>query len=170
MAFQAQLQAQQSVLAKLRETQATGRIVLGLKPNDNDLAALPALALEDGDKLTIPSKPATVDVLGAVYNQNSFMYQDGRGLHDYLGQAGGATRDADEKRLYVVRADGSVESKQMHRSMFFGTFESLKMMPGDTVVMPQKIRTSNSLTAFRDWTQIFSQLALGAASISVLSK
>jgi hypothetical protein len=43
-------------------------------------------------------------------------------------------------------------------------------MPGDTVVMPQKIRTSNSLVAFRDWTQIFSQLALGAASISVLAK
>jgi polysaccharide export outer membrane protein len=170
MAFQAQLQAQESVLAKLRETQATGRIVLGLKPNDADLAALPALPLQDGDKLTIPAKPATVDVLGAVYNQNSFMYQDGRGLHDYLGQAGGATRDADEKRLYVVRADGSVESKQMHRSMFFGTFESLKMMPGDSIVMPQKIRTSNSLTAFRDWTQIFSQLALGAASISVLAK
>jgi hypothetical protein len=72
--------------------------------------------------------------------------------------------------LYVVRADGSVESKQMHRSMFFGNFESIKMMPGDTVVMPQKIRTSNSLVAFRDWTQIFSQLALGAASISVLAK
>jgi len=26
------------------------------------------------------------------------------------------------------------------------------------------------VTAFRDWTQIFSQLALGAASIQVLSK
>src|SRR4051812_38389878 len=170
MAFQAQLQAQQSVLAKLRETQATGRIVLGLKPDDSNLDALPALAVEDGDKLTIPAKPASVDVLGAVYNQNSFMYQDSRSLHDYLGQAGGGTRDADEKRLYVVRADGSVESKQMHRSMFFGNFESIKMMPGDTVVMPQKIRTSNSLVAFRDWTQIFSQLALGAASISVLAK
>ncbi|MFL6438653.1 MAG: SLBB domain-containing protein [Terriglobales bacterium] len=170
MAFQAQLQAQESVLAKLRETQATGRIVLGLKPNDAEVADIPALPLQDGDRLTVPAKPATVDVLGAVYNQNSFMYQDGRGLHDYLGQAGGGTRDADEKRLYVVRADGSVESKQMHRSMFFGNFESLKMMPGDTVIMPQKIRTSNSLVAFRDWTQIFSQLALGAASISVLSK
>jgi polysaccharide biosynthesis/export protein len=170
MAFQAQLQAQQNVLAKLRETQATGRIVLGLKPNDTALDALPALALEDGDKLTVPAKPAAVDVLGAVYNQNSFVYQDSRSLHDYLGQAGGGTRDADEKRLYVVRADGSVESKQMHRSMFFGNFESIKMMPGDTVVMPQKIRASNSLVAFRDWTQIFSQLALGAASISVLAK
>src|SRR3954468_7536463 len=107
MAFQAQLQAQQSVLAKLRETQATGRIVLGLKPNDNDVDSLPALPLEDGDKLIIPSKPATVEVLGAVYNQNSFLYDDGRGLNDYLGQAGGGTRDADRDKIFVVRADGS---------------------------------------------------------------
>ena len=168
MAFQQQLLAQQNVLAKLRETQATGRIVLGLKPSANDLDALPALPLEDGDKLTIPMKPATVEVLGAVYNQNSFVYKDGRSLNDYLSEAGGGTRDADQKRLFVVRADGSVESKQMHHGLFFGNFESIKLMPGDTIVMPQKIRTGNGLLQVRDWTQVFSQLALGSAAISVL--
>src|SRR5436853_3558242 len=170
MAFQQQLQAQQNVLAKLRETQATGRIVLGIKPNDSNVENIPELPLEDGDKYTIPARPETVEVLGAVYNQNSFIYKDGRSLSDYLGQAGGGTRDADQKRVFVVRADGSVESKQMHKSLFFGSFESLKMMPGDSIVMPQKVYTGNSLTAFKDWTQIFSQLALGAASIAVLGR
>jgi len=168
LAFQQQLQAQQNVLAKLRETQATGRIVLGLKPNDNSIDALPALPLEDGDKLTIPAKPATVEVLGAVYNQNSFIYQRGRNLGSYLADAGGGTRDADKSRLFVIRADGSVDSKQMHNGLFMGGFDLVKVMPGDTIVMPQKIHTGSSVAAFRDWTQIFSQLALGAASISVL--
>ena len=168
LAFQQQLTAQQDVLAKLRETQATGRIVLDLKPTDTTIAALPALPLEDGDKLTIPAEPATVDVLGAVYNQNSFMYKQGRSLGDYLEQAGGATREADKSRIFVVRADGSVDSKQTHHGLFLGSFASLKLMPGDAIVMPQKIRTGNGLLQLRDWTQVFSQLALGSAAISVL--
>ena len=168
MAFQQQVVAQQNVLAKLRETQATGRIVLELKPTENDVSALPPLPLEDGDKLTIPVKPATVEVVGAVYNQNSFMYKQGRSLNDYLEQAGGGTRDADTSRLFVVRADGSVDSKQAHHGLFLGSFESIKLMPGDSIVMPQKIKTGNGLLQIRDWTQVFSQLALGSAAISVL--
>jgi polysaccharide export outer membrane protein len=168
MAFQQQVVAQQNVLAKLRETQATGRIVLELKPTETDVSSLPLLPLEDGDKLTIPAKPATVEVVGAVYNQNSFMYKQGRSLNDYLEQAGGGTRDADTSRLFVVRADGSVDSKQAHHGLFLGSFESIKLMPGDSIVMPQKIRTGNGLLQIRDWTQVFSQLALGSAAISVL--
>ncbi len=165
---QEQIAAQRSVLEKLRQVQATGRIVLELKPTDKDVSALPALPLEDGDRLTIPPKPATVEVLGAVYNQNSFMFQPGRTLGAYLSEAGGGTREADKSRLFVIRADGSVNSKQMHREFFVGNFDSLRLMPGDTIVMPQKIRTRNSMLQLRDWTQVFSQLALGSAAISVL--
>lgn len=167
---QQQIAAQETVLQKLRQVQATGRIVLQLKPTDKDVNALPALALQDGDRLTIPAKPATVDVMGSVYNQNSFMYEPNKSVSAYLRQAGGATRDGDKSRLFVIRADGSVESKQMHSGMFLGSFEGMKSDPGDTIVMPQRIKTSNSIVALRDWTQIFSQLALGAASINVLKQ
>jgi protein involved in polysaccharide export with SLBB domain len=95
------------------------------------------------------------------------MYKQGRALNDYLSQAGGGTRDADKGRLFVVHADGSVESKQMHHGLLLGSFDSMKLMPGDTIVMPQKIRTGNGLFQIRDWTQVFSQLALGSAAISV---
>jgi protein involved in polysaccharide export with SLBB domain len=164
---QEQIAAQRNVLEKLRQVQATGRIVLEIKPTDSDASALPALPLQDGDRLIIPPKPATVEVLGAVYNQNSFLFQPGRNLGGYLNEAGGGTREADKGRLFVIRADGSVNSKQMHRAMFVGGFDSLRLMPGDTIVMPQKIRTGNSLLQLRDWTQVFSQLALGSAAISV---
>jgi protein involved in polysaccharide export with SLBB domain len=165
---QQQFAQQQNVLQKLKEVKATGRIVLEVRPNENDISALPALPLEDGDRLIIPSKPATVEVLGSVYNQNSFIYQQGKSLDDYLGQAGGGTRNADKKRLFVIRADGSVESRQMHHGLFLGSFESIRLMPGDTIVMPERIRVGNSLLQIRDWTQVFSQLALGSAAISVL--
>jgi polysaccharide export outer membrane protein len=116
----------------------------------------------------IPAKPITVSIVGSVYNQNAFLYRDGSALREYLDQAGGSTREADRDRLFVIRADGSVISKQMHRSIWAGNFGSLKVMPGDTVVVPQRFRTGSTLRAVRDWTQIFSQFALGAAALKVI--
>jgi hypothetical protein len=59
-----------------------------------------------------PHLPSTVNVAGAVYNPNSFLYDRDRRLKDYLHLTGGANRDADRSRAYLVRADGSVISKQ----------------------------------------------------------
>ena len=78
-------------------------------------------------------------------------------------------READSARLFVIRADGSVISKQMRHSFWRGSLESLKLMPGDTIVVPDKIRTGGLLRGLRDWSQVFSQFALGAAAIKVIS-
>jgi len=164
-----EVETERTALARLRGTRPTGRVVLGLQPSDNELESLPALPLEDGDRITIPAKSATVAVAGAVYNQNSFLYRAGKGLKDYLRQSGGPTREADSARLFVIRADGSVVSKQMHHSLLAGRFEALKLMPGDTVVLPEKIRSGSLLRGIRDWSQVFSQFALGAAAIRVIS-
>ncbi len=168
-AEQEQLVAERSVMEKLRETRATGRIVLELKPSDHEVAALPGLRLENEDRFFIPALPATVEVIGAVYNQNSFIYKTGKTVAQYLIQSGGGNRDADRARLFVVRADGSVVSKQMHHGLWAGSFESMRLMPGDTVIMPERIRTGGLLKGIRDWSQVFSQFALGAAAIRVIS-
>ncbi|HEX4487327.1 MAG TPA: SLBB domain-containing protein [Terriglobales bacterium] len=168
-AAQEQLAAEGTVLEKLRQTKATGRIVLEINPADTDISALPVLRLEDGDRLIIPPRPATVEVVGAVYNQNSFIYKTGKTVRDCLQQSGGGTRDADARRLFVVRADGTVISKQMHRGLWKGNFESMQLTPGDTIVMPERIRTGSFLKGIRDWSQAFSQFALGAAALRVIS-
>ena len=48
--------------------QPTGRIVLELA-EDSTLANIPEIALEDGDRLVIPYRPAMVSVFGTVYNE-----------------------------------------------------------------------------------------------------
>jgi protein involved in polysaccharide export with SLBB domain len=164
-----EVDSEKSVIEKLRQTTPTGRVVLDLKPSDTEVGAIPALSLEDGDRIIIPPRSATVEVVGAVYNQNSFLYRVGKNIADYISQSGGGTRDADAQRLFVIRADGSVVSKQMHRGVWAGRFESLKLMPGDTIVMPERIRTGSLIREIRDWSQIFSQFALGAAAIRVIS-
>ena len=57
----------------LRRIQPDGRIVLNLHPDDTTVDAIPDLALQDGDEFYVPSVPATVTVIGEVYNQGAFL-------------------------------------------------------------------------------------------------
>ncbi|HWR14180.1 MAG TPA: SLBB domain-containing protein [Terriglobales bacterium] len=163
-----QLEADRQALQRFRTAKATGRIVLDLRPKDNDISALPAIDLEDGDTLIVPAMPATVEVVGSVYNQSAFLFQSGMNVKHYLDKAGGATRDADTGRIFVIRADGSVVSKQRHRGIWSAGFDNLQLLAGDTLVVPSRIRTTSLLRELRDWSQVFAQFALGAAAIKVI--
>jgi hypothetical protein len=44
----------------------------------------------------------------------------------------------------------------------------MKLNPGDTIVVPDKTLRPTALRGLLDWTQIFSQLAIGAAAVEVL--
>jgi polysaccharide biosynthesis/export protein len=162
----AQAESQRRLLARLREVKAAGRVVLDIPQERAVLSSLPELALEDGDRFVVPAKPSTVNVIGAVYNQNTFIYDSGKRLGDYLQQAGGTTRDADKGRVYIVRADGSVTGNA--RGSFFNVFTSERLMPGDTVVVPENLERFRLSKELKDWSQIFYQFAIGVAGLKVL--
>lgn len=165
---QAQLTMQQAALVKLTAIRPTGRVVLAMKPDAVALADIPELSLEDGDTFYIPPRLSTVQVAGAVYNANAFRYEAGKRLVGYLNDSGGATREADQKRIFVIRADGSVVSRQSHGSHSHGNFESLKLLPGDAIIVPEKIRVSSKMSDLLQATQFASQTALTAAALSVV--
>jgi protein involved in polysaccharide export with SLBB domain len=123
--------------------------------------------LEDGDRFVVPARPATVNVLGSVYNANSFRYEHGLRITDYVRQAGGPTRNADSSRMFVIRADGSVEPRK-GSGPFSHSFESGALNPGDSVVVPEAIFKTSILRGIRDWSQVIAQFALGAAAVNVL--
>lgn len=167
-AVQIEAMSQQRLLARLRTVQATGRIVLELPARGAGVKDIPELALEDGDRLYVPPLPSTVSVFGAVYNQNAYIYKDGRRVGDYLAQAGGPTRDADKGSLYLVKADGTVISKRQGGS-FFNGFDGQRVMPGDAIVVPEDFDKFRWTRELKDWSQIFYQFALGVAGLKVLS-
>ena len=158
----------QNVIASLRQARATGRIVLELKPDTRDVAQLPDLPLEDGDRFIVPRIPSTVSIDGAVYNQNSFVYDPHRRVGAYIRLAGGANRDADKSRAYVIRASGSVLSKQYSSSLINSGFDSLHLYPGDTIVVPLSIDKGKSLRLIVDIAQIIGQFGLAIAAASVV--
>jgi hypothetical protein len=53
-------------------------------------------------------------------------------------------------------------------SPFRKAFESGLLNPGDSIVVPEQIFKPGFMRGLRDWTQVFSQLALGAAAVNVL--
>ncbi|MGQ0523051.1 MAG: SLBB domain-containing protein [Betaproteobacteria bacterium] len=161
-----QSEGQRRLLTRLREIRASGRIILEMQP-DGATAALPDVVLEDGDRFLVPSRPSTVGVLGAVYNQNSFLYQPGKRVSEYLAQAGGPTRDADTARVYVVRADGAVIGGGTSSWLGSGV-RGERLMPGDTIVVPEDLDRFRFTKELKDWSQIFYQFALGVAGLKVL--
>lgn len=163
-----QLDAQRALVTRLRQAKATGRIVLELDPERLELKDIPDIALEDGDRFFVPNRPSTVAVIGSVYNENAFLFKPGKRLGDYLAQAGGPTRTADTGALFVLRADGSVHSKRQSGWFSVSGFDGARLMPGDTVVVPEDLKPLNLTKEIKDWTQILYQFALGAAAYQTL--
>lgn len=160
--------AERELLLRLKEIRATGRIVLTFHANSESIDDVPAIGLENGDRFTVPSAPATINVVGAVYDQNSFLYHNRGSVGQYLLIAGGTDRNADWRRTFVIRADGTVVSRDAVKGPWGNTFKDLKLNPGDTIVVPDKTLRPTALRGLLDWTQIFSQLAIGAAAVEVL--
>ena len=164
------MEGQKDMIARLRLIRATGRIVIEIPPTADALDAIPEISLEDGDSFTIPSVPAAINVVGAVYDQNSFLFSPGRTVQDYLKLSGGPKRDADDKHAFVIRADGSVFSRETTNTRLTSRkFQNSKLNPGDTIVVPEKLFKPAIMRGFIEWSQVFSQLALGAATIAILA-
>ncbi len=167
---QAQTKAQ---VDKLRTLKSNGRVALDLDPASKTLADFPSMPLEDGDRIYLPAMAGFVSALGSVNNENVFIYKSGKTVADIIRSAG-LTEDAEPDQAFVLRADGSIIARRDRTGYFGGSFDSLPVMPGDTVVVPAQLDRESRYNAlvrgFKDWTQILSNLGLGAAAINTLSK
>jgi polysaccharide biosynthesis/export protein len=162
----AQIARQRRLAERLRMVRADGRIVLELRNGDATIADLPELPLQNGDSIYIPRRPGTVNVLGAVFQQNAFIYRPQRSVNDYLALAGGPTGTADASQVYVIRGDGTTQSER--NAGLFGTLGNEPINAGDTVVVPESIERRSWLQSLKEWTSVLYQFGLGAAGIKVL--
>lgn len=163
-------EARARFIARLRELRPTGRIALGFDSVNPALATLPTIRPENGDRIVIPPRPAFVQVLGAVNAETAMLWQKGLTVHDYLQRAG-ISSDADKSETFVIRADGTVVAKTSSLNIF-SSILGVEAYPGDVIVTPEKKDREGGWNAFarvaKDWTQIFSNLGLGAAAIKTL--
>jgi polysaccharide export outer membrane protein len=157
----------QSIAEILQDFEGAGRLLVNI---DDALsgANLADLILEDGDTLTIPNRISTVTVVGEIRRPGTHSFQSGLDLEDYLGLSAGMTARADDKELYVVRADGSVFRPTKSWLRFDGAGASLS--PGDTIVVPINAGYTDNLSLWREITQVIFNSTAGLASIVAATK
>lgn len=161
-----EVERQHQVARKLRAIKAEGRIVLELENASAELKNLPDLVLQDGDTITVPRKPGTVEVIGSVFQSNSFIYKPRRNVKDYVSLAGGMTGTADDSEIYLIRADGTARSGRS--GGWFSGVGGVNVNPGDAIIVPEKIERTSWRQSLKEWTAIFYQFGLGAAGLKVL--
>ena len=167
---QAELAAAKEAIARMRDLKPSGRIAFGLDPKERSFSRLPALKLENGDRLVVPASAEFVHVFGAVNAESSPLWRRNGRVADYLKLVG-MTADADKENIFILRVDGSVISRGSNWG--FGGFGGVEVMPGDSIVIPEKFDKETAWTKFtqgtREWAQIFANFGLGAAAIKTLS-
>jgi len=162
-------QARRQAIERMQSLKPEGRIALGIPPQlQTDLGSVPQLRLSHGDRIFIPARPDFVYVLGSVNTEAALIYKPGRTVGEYLKLAGSGSA-ADRDGVILVRADASALTNQ---SSWTNEVLATQVMPGDTIVLPEKLDResiwSSVVRNTKDFTQIMYQLGLGAAAIKTL--
>jgi protein involved in polysaccharide export with SLBB domain len=121
------------------------------------------ITLRDGDRLIVPRFQQEVTVIGEVQTSTSHLYRQELGRDDYVSLSGGVTRRADQSKIYVVHADGSVVANEGGR--WFNR-SGTAIRPGDTVVVPLDTERLPALPFWQAVTQIIYNLAISAAAVN----
>jgi protein involved in polysaccharide export with SLBB domain len=124
----------QDLMDRIQRTDVRGRIVIPFVRSDFPTSAY-NLAVEDGDRLVIPRRRETVGVVGLVFNPTNFVAEAGITVGSVIERAGGLAEYADDKRIYVIRADGTVESLAQTGDSRLAMGTSL--LGGDVVLVPR---------------------------------
>jgi protein involved in polysaccharide export with SLBB domain len=168
---QAELQIAEETIRRFRQLKPTGRIAFNLEPHEKSFARLPQIKLVNGDRLVVPARPEFVHVFGSVNVEASPLWRANSRVKDYLSIAG-MTADADVENVFVIRVDGTVATNRSSGWLSRGV-SAMEVMPGDSIVIPEKLDRETAWTKFtkgtREWAQIFANFGLGAAAIKTLS-
>ena len=152
------------LLARLKNSKSTGRLVIDL----NEQVAKEAessIVVRDGDKLFVPSLPYEVSVVGEVQFATSHLFKSKLNIKDYIQRSGGFTANADEGRVFAVKANGSVLTKG-NSGWFKSSNNNSSLEAGDVIVVPIDLEKGRWLETLTSGTQVVYQLAVAAAAVN----
>jgi protein involved in polysaccharide export with SLBB domain len=143
---------------QLRTLSGSGRQIVNaaLKSGENPVF------LENGDSLFIPKRPSHVSVIGSVYNEVSAVYAPYKTTRDYILEAGGTTKIADSKNVYMVLPNGQSEP--------IGEIDSANVIipPGAVLIVPPRVDKLSPLGLSRVVSDILSSIATSVLAINAV--
>jgi protein involved in polysaccharide export with SLBB domain len=164
---------QQMLITALRKVEPLGRVVIQLDDPERLRGTPNDITLQEGDRLIVPLAPGTVNVVGAVFAPTALVYSPYRTVKEYLTMAGGTTEIAEDKEIYVIKANGAAVSRKGFswlKASWDGTkygyhpggISSLRLDPGDTIVVPEQLERIPWLKNLKDIASILGGIALTA--------
>lgn len=152
------------LLTDLMGSEPVGRLVVNLG-DILDGTGSRDIELRDGDRLVVPGQRRTISIIGEVQMPSTYRYDERLNIRDYIERSGGTKRRADERRIFIVRADGSVEPYSNRRG-WFSSANRVELSPGDTIVVPLNTSYKDNLQLWSTSTQILYQMAVAIAAIN----
>ncbi len=151
-------------LDAVKTIKASGRLVITLPEDYRMIKGSPFdVTLEEGDRLHIPDKPGTVQVIGSVLTPAAFVYREGQPFNAYVKMAGGYSISANPKRTYIMKADGStVRALAGNKPRI--------VEEGDFIVVPEKVNFVPTMRNTMNIADILYKFALGVAAINNITK
>ena len=158
----ASLEQKQKYLDALKNLKASGRLIVSLPQDPVLLKGSPYdIELQEGDRLYIPEKPGTVQVIGSVVTQSAFVYRPGLPFSDYIKMAGGYLKTSSPRRTYIMKADGSTLRA-------FNGNKPRTVEEGDFIVVPEKVVVTPTMRNATDIIDIIYKLVLGVAAVDYI--
>ena len=152
------------LLARLKNNVPQGRLVIDLEKQahkENDQSII----LRHGDNLFVPGTPFEISVMGEVQFATSHLFDPKLGMKDYIQRSGGFSANADEGRVFAVKANGSVLTKA--NTGWFKTSKSGgNLEAGDVIVVPINLEKGMWLETLTSGSQVVYQLAVAAAAVN----
>jgi protein involved in polysaccharide export with SLBB domain len=158
------LAAGQSLLQQLRTAEPKGRLVVNLGQAVRTPGSEDDIELRHNDVVLIPRYRQYVSVIGEVQNATAHVWKSELSRDDYIAMSGGLSRRADDDRIYVVRANGSVVTER--GSSWFRGGDGGALEPGSTVVVPIDAERMRPLPLWTAVTTIIYNLAIAAAAVN----
>ena len=158
--------ALQRVSEQLGSTELLGRVVTETDPTVLQVRPELDSVLEPGDRLYMPKRPNFVSVIGDVLNPGALQFIAGTTADQYIRQAGGFQKSADEDRIFVVYPNGRAEPLAVN----VWNFNPVQLPPGSALVVPKDPAPLDLFTLVREGSSLISQLAVTAASLAVISR
>ena len=82
--------------------------------------------------------------------------------------AGGAAKGSDKGSIFVIRANGKVDSAQQGWVPFVSGLYGKRALPGDAIYVPEDFERVSLTKTLLDYSQILFQIGLGAASVNAI--
>jgi protein involved in polysaccharide export with SLBB domain len=169
---------QMALLESLKRVEPLGRVVIRLDDPERLRGTTDDIELEEADTLFVPETTQTVNIVGAVFNPTAIVYTPYRTVSEYLTMAGGTTKIADDKEIYVIKVNGAAVSRKGFKwlgaswdgSKYVyhpGGMKSLTLDPGDTIVVPEQLERIEWLRTIKDVATIIGQIALTAGVVLI---